>query len=180
MKKLIVAFCIGGLFLFILIGFIMISALLGGAFDESSAYGANVALPITITGDIKGDSIVMDISGGINATGITGKITGNKFTATSKDSEIAMDVPGPPARTDFFSYMPQFDQRLYSYRLDQSSPQFKLNKLCRTDDEGFRRKGQAYLVAMGTYYGGRDNIGDQYRLVFRGTGGDCNVYTSKP
>ena len=168
MKKAIVAFCIGGLFLFALLMFIMIAAVLGGGLDESSAYGANVALPITITGEIRGGTITMDISGGINASGIKGTVYNNKFTASSKNSEVAMDVPGPPARTDFFSYMPQFDQRLYSVKLDTSSPQFKLNQMCRTDSEGFRRKGDGYLVAMGTYYGGRDNIGNQYKLTFNG------------
>lgn len=148
--------------------FVLIAGILGGGLDESSAYGANVALPITITGDIRGNSITMDISGGINAADIKGTVSGGKFTASSKNSEVQMEVPGSPARTDFFSYMPQFDQRLYTIKLDTSSPQFKLNQMCRTDAEGFRRKGDAYLLAMGTYYGGRDNIGDQYRLTFSG------------
>ena len=152
----------------VMMAFVLIVGILGGGLDESSAYGANVALPITITGDIQGSSITMDISGGINAAGIKGSVNGKKFTASSKNSEVQLDVPAPPARTDFFSYMPQFDQRLYSIKLDTSSPQFKLNQLCRTDAEGFRRKGDAYLVAMGTYYGGRDNIGDQYKLTFSG------------
>ena len=168
MKKLIVGGVLSGLFLVLLMVFIIFMGIFGAGLDESSAYGANVALPITIIGDIQGDTITMDITGGINATGIQGKIQGSKFSAASKDSEIAMEVPGPPARTDFFSYMPQFDQRLYSVKLDTSSPQFKLNQMCRTDSEGFRRKGSGYLVAMGTYYGGRDNIGDQYRLTFSG------------
>lgn len=148
--------------------FVLIAGVLGGGLDESSAYGANVALPITIIGDIRGNKITMDISGGINAKGISGSVEGSKFTAGSKDSEVKMEIPGPPARKDFFSYMPQFDQRLYTIKLDTSSPQFKLNQMCRTDSEGFRRKGDAYLVAMGTYYGGRDNIGDQYKLTFSG------------
>ncbi|WP_161908397.1 M23 family metallopeptidase [Emergencia sp. 1XD21-10] len=148
--------------------FVLIAGILSGGLDASSVYGANVALPIMITGNIRGDSIIMDISGGINATGIQGTVESGTFTAGSKNSEVQMEIAGPPARTDFFSYMPQFDQRLYTIKLDTSSPQFKLNQMCRTDTQGFRRKGDAYLVAMGTYYGGRDNIGDQYKLTFSG------------
>ena len=44
----------------VMMAFVLIVGILGGGLDESSAYGANVALPITITGDIQGSSITMD------------------------------------------------------------------------------------------------------------------------
>lgn len=133
----------------------------------------SVVQPITITGTIKTSGsrkIVMDFSGGITASGVKGSLKkNNTFTAKSdKDAKVSMALPSsPPARLDFCSYMPQFDQSLYDIHLDTTSPQYKLNKLCKTDKAGFRRLDEAYLVAMGTYYGGRDNIGDMYYITFK-------------
>ena len=137
----------------------------------------SVVQPITITGTIKTSGsrkIIMDFSGGITASGVKGSLkTNNTFTAKSeKDAKVSMALPSsPPARLDFCSYMPQFDQSLYDIHLDTTSPQYKLNKLCKTDKEGFRRLDEAYLVAMGTYYGGRDNIGDMYYITFKRSNG---------
>ncbi len=133
----------------------------------------SVVQPITITGTIKTSGsrkVIMNFSGGISASGVKGSLkTNNTFTAKSdKDAKVSMALPSsPPARLDFCSYMPQFDQSLYDIHLDTTSPQYKLNKLCKTDKEGFRRLDEAYLVAMGTYYGDRDNIGDMYYITFK-------------
>ena len=77
----------------------------------------------------------MDFSGGITAKGVKGSLKANNtFTAKSnRDASVAMGLPpSPPARLDFCSYMPQFDQSLYDVHLDTTSPQYKLNKLCKT------------------------------------------------
>lgn len=137
----------------------------------------SIVQPITITGTIKTSGsrkITMDFSGGINAKGVKGSLKANNtFTAKSnKDASVAMGLPSsPPARLDFCSYMPQFDQSLYDVHLDITSPQYKLNKLCKTDKEGFRKLGEAYLVAMGTYYGNRDDIGKLYYITFKCSNG---------
>ncbi len=112
----------------------------------------SVVQPITITGTIKTSGsrkIIMDFSEGITASGVKGSLKkNNTFTAKSdKDAKVSMALPSsPPARLDFCSYMPQFDQSLYDIHLDTTSPQYKLNKLCKTDKAGFRRLDEAYLV----------------------------------
>lgn len=133
----------------------------------------SIVQPITITGTIKTSGsrkVTMDFSGGITASGVKGSLkSNNTFTAKSeKNASVAMALPSsPPARLDFCSYMPQFDQSLYDIHLDTSSPQYKLNKICKTDKDGFRKLDDAYLVAMGSYYGNRDNIGDLYYITFK-------------
>ena len=143
----------------------------------------SIVQPITITGTINTSGrrkITMNFSGGITANGVKGSLkSNNTFTAKSSNVSVSMDLPlSPPARLDFCSYMPQFDQSLYDVHLDTSSPQYRLNKLCKTDKSGFRRLDQAYLVAMGTYYGNRDNIGDLYYITFKRSNGEKITITA--
>ena len=45
---------------------------------------------------------------------------------------------------------------------DTSSKQWELQQIAWTDSDGFRRIGDDYCVALGTYYG---NIGDRFRIT---------------
>ena len=54
---------------------------------------------------------------------------------------------------------------------DISSKQWELQQIAWTDSDGFRRIGDDYCVALGTYYG---NIGDRFRI----TTDKGNVYTA--
>lgn len=59
--------------------------------------------------------------------------------------------------TDFKSYM---DYRCIT---DTSSPQYKLQRECITDDNGLRKKGDYYIIAVGTYYS--ETVGDCFEIT---------------
>lgn len=63
----------------------------------------------------------------------------------------------PSADTTFKSYM---DYRMIS---SVSSKQYALQKKCWTDQQGFRRYGDDYCVALGSYY--VDEIGDRFEVT---------------
>ena len=70
----------------------------------------------------------------------------------------------PYGQTDCFLYM---DYRAIT---DTSSKQWELQQSAWTDWQGFRRIGDDYCVALGTFYG---QVGDRFRITT-----DCgNVYT---
>ena len=48
------------------------------------------------------------------------------------------------------------------YRCITCWTQFEMQKQAWTDDNGFRRYGKAYMVAMGSYYG---NVGDIFKIT---------------
>lgn len=154
--------------LFIFLFMMVIGSVIGSiSHDDDSGVGAMI--PVTFTGTISGSSIRLNAAySGMTIQGIRGEITdGGRFTANYSNTEGVqkMELPGPPAKLDSFSYMPQFDQSLYSFRLDQNSAQYKLNQICITDERGYRKKVNAYLIALGSYYG--STIGDAYQLRFQ-------------
>lgn len=53
----------------------------------------------------------------------------------------------------------------YHYQMitDKTSRQWELQQQAYTDDQGFRRVGEDYCVALGTYYG--TDIGDRYEIT---------------
>lgn len=53
----------------------------------------------------------------------------------------------------------------YHYQMitDKTSRQWELQQQAYTDDQGFRRVGEDYCVALGTYYG--TDIGDGYEII---------------
>lgn len=63
----------------------------------------------------------------------------------------------PSGDTAFKSYM--------SYRAitNTRSAQYKLQQRCWTDDEGLRRLGDDYVIALGTYYA--DYIGERFKIT---------------
>lgn len=63
----------------------------------------------------------------------------------------------PCGDTSFKSYM--------SYRAitNTRSAQYKLQQRCWTDDEGLRRLGDDYVIALGTYYA--DYIGERFKIT---------------
>jgi cell wall-associated NlpC family hydrolase len=161
----------------VLIGAFLISALLFGVIaavqerERMTVTGedeaGDVFVPIVITGTAKDGRIDLTVSGsGIKIEGIKGYIVATGFSATNgAGGDGIFDLPpSPPASVSTFSWMPQFDQSLYEYHLDHESPQYKYNQNCVNDSEGFRRYGDAYLVALGTYYG--HTIGERYTLTF--------------
>jgi len=162
---LLVALCIGA----IVIAIVQQEA----EIDGDNAGG--ISVPITITGTVRGADIALEIEGtGIHIEGIKGEITGaagrpsaaRAFTASNGGGggKAEMEIPSPPAKLTWFSHMAQYNQSLYKIHLDHNSAQYKFNVNCEDDDEGFRRYGDAYLVALGSYYGSK--VGEKYTLTF--------------
>lgn len=141
----------------------------------------NICIPIEVTGRKDGRKIYLTFSGAFSTSRLQGRIAddGTFSIEDSGDaSAVKMSLPSSPARLDFFSYMPQMDQSLYEgIRLDHNSKQYIFNQSCSNDDKGFRRHGDDYLVALGSYYG--KNVGtDRFRLKFRTEDGKSQVITA--
>ena len=71
-------------------------------------------------------------------------------------STETLDIP--TCNTEFKTYM---DYRCIT---DKTSAQYELQQFAWTDKDGFRRIGDDYIVAMGTYYA--ENVGDRFRITF--------------
>ncbi len=63
----------------------------------------------------------------------------------------------PTCNTEFKTYM---DYRCIT---NEDSDQYKLQQLAWTDEDGFRRIGDDYIVAMGTYYA--ENVGYRFKIT---------------
>lgn len=76
--------------------------------------------------------------------------------------EVPMEIPIetlniPTCNTEFKTYM---DYRCIT---DKTSAQYELQQFAWTDEDGFRRIGDDYIVAMGTYYA--ENVGDRFKIT---------------
>lgn len=76
--------------------------------------------------------------------------------------EVPMEIPTetldiPTCNTEFKTYM---DYRCIT---DKTSAQYELQQFAWTDEDGFRRIGDDYIVAMGTYYA--ENVGDRFKIT---------------
>lgn len=76
--------------------------------------------------------------------------------------EVPMEIPIetldiPTCNTEFKTYM---DYRCIT---DKTSDQYELQQFAWTDEDGFRRIGDDYIVAMGTYYA--ENVGDRFKIT---------------
>lgn len=76
--------------------------------------------------------------------------------------EVPMEIPIetldiPTCNTEFKTYM---DYRCIT---DKTSAQYELQQFAWTDADGFRRIGDDYIVAMGTYYA--ENVGDRFKIT---------------
>lgn len=74
------------------------------------------------------------------------------------------DVPN--INTSFKTYMS------YKTITNKSSKQYKLQQTAYTDEHGFRKVGEFYCVAMGTYYS--NNVGDRFHVTLD-TGREIDV-----
>lgn len=77
------------------------------------------------------------------------------LTTTTKKEPVGFAMPG--GNTAFKSYM---DYRAIT---NKKSPQYKLQNACWTDDNGLRRYGDDYVIAVGTYYA--DHVGDRLEIT---------------
>lgn len=167
MKKMVVGLVLV-LVSFLLLLFSGIIMFFGqAASDEEGPKGLET---IVFTGEVKQSDITLCAEySGMTIEGINGNVTDDGiFTAnySSDKGSREMALPSSPAaKLDQFTYMPQFDQSLYSYSLDKNSAQYIFNKGCTTDERGYRKKGNAYLIALGSYYG--SEIGAGYQLTFK-------------
>ena len=75
---------------------------------------------------------------------------------TLKDNSVTYELPN--LDTSFKTYM---DYRCIT---DTDSTQYKLQQNAWTDEDGLRRLGEAYMVAMGTYYA--DECGKTFEITF--------------
>lgn len=159
--------------------FIILAGSMIGTMSEDTD-GVGAMIPITFTGQVTGDRITLNAEySGMKIHGMEGTITDEgRFTVNyhNMDGMQQMELPGPPAKLDSFSYMPQFDQSLYSFHLDHNSAQYKLNQSCSTDADGYRKKGDAYLIALGSYYG--STIGESYQLTFQQSDGTTKTISA--
>ena len=71
-------------------------------------------------------------------------------------STETLDVP--TCNTEFKTYM---DYRCIT---DKTSAQYELQQFAWTDEDGFRRIGNDYIVAIGTYY--TEECGERFRITF--------------
>ena len=76
--------------------------------------------------------------------------------------EVPMEIPIetldiPTCNTEFKTYM---DYRCIT---DKTSAQYELQQFAWTDEDGFRRIDNDYIVAMGTYYA--ENVGDRFKIT---------------
>lgn len=76
--------------------------------------------------------------------------------------EVPIEIPIetldiPTCNTEFKTYM---DYRCIT---DKTSAQYELQQFAWTDEDGFRRIGDDYIVAMGTYYA--ENVGDRFKIT---------------
>jgi len=76
--------------------------------------------------------------------------------------EVPMEIPIetldiPTCNTEFKTYM---DYRCIT---DKTSAQYELQQFAWTDEDGFRRIGDDYIVAMGTYYA--ENVGCRFKIT---------------
>jgi hypothetical protein len=160
----------------VVVGIMLIAAMVGGyEAQTSSAYDEEESYPIRITGRLNAGTIELTISGpGIYITGIKGPVRGSApitFTASVAATGL-MDIPlppSPPSSHTTFTWMPQLIQENYSLVVWTQSQQWKFNQTMTTDDEGFRRSGDAYSVALGSFYGTK--IGTKYKITFLDTNG---------
>ena len=86
-----------------------------------------------------------------------------KETVVKEQTYESLEIPQGDCSS--FLYM---DYRAIT---DTSSKQWTLQQTAWTDSDGFRRIGDDYCVALGTYYG---NIGDRFKI----TTDKGNVYTA--
>ena len=76
--------------------------------------------------------------------------------------EVPMEIPTetldiPTCNTEFKTYMD------YHCITNKTSAQYELQQFAWTDEDGFRRIGDDYIVAMGTYYA--ENVGDRFNIT---------------
>ena len=76
--------------------------------------------------------------------------------------EVPMEIPTetldvPTCNSEFKTYM---DYRCIT---DKTSAQYELQQFAWTDEDGFRRISDDYIVAMGTYYS--KNVGDRFKIT---------------
>lgn len=64
----------------------------------------------------------------------------------------------PELKNQYFTYMP------IRTITSKSSSQYRFKKYQTTDERGYRRYGEAYCIALGTYYG--TDIGTVYEITF--------------
>jgi hypothetical protein len=72
-------------------------------------------------------------------------------------STVTQTLLVPDIDTGFKAYMD------YRKITDKKAPQWALREQAYTDDYGFRRIDDDYVVAMGTYYS--ENVGDRFRIT---------------
>lgn len=98
---------------------------------------------------------------GAGAPVVTATVQEHKF-----DGSNAPEYAIPSGNTSFKSYM---DYRAIT---NKNSAQWDLQTKCWTDKDGLRRKGDYYVVALGSYYA--DHIGDRF-IVTLDTGVEIPV-----
>lgn len=94
------------------------------------------------------------------------------ISETPKIETVSLSLPSQ-TNGKFKTYM---DYRAITSR---SSPQYKLQQQAWSDDKGFRRVGDDYCIALGSFYG--TQIGTRYKIVldtgyeFTGILSDCKA-----
>jgi hypothetical protein len=118
-------------------------------YAAASIYAGAVIVPAMCKDMITTEEVIQAEAPVQTAAAVHG---GRPAPGTNKDG---MEVPN--GDTAFKSYM--------SYRAitNTDSSQYKLQRMCWTDADGFRRYKTYYVVALGSYYA--DHIGERFRIT---------------
>lgn len=90
----------------------------------------------------------------------------NKFQIINKHKKIKekkyelIDYEIPDITSEFKAYM------CYTMITDKDSPQYKLQEKAYTDELGFRKIGDDYLIAVGSFYA--EECGDKFEIELSG------------
>jgi hypothetical protein len=96
------------------------------------------------------------------------KIIAPKRSVGVEVKSVAASLSLPGVKTDFKAYM---DYRTIT---DRKAPQWRYRELAYTDDNGFRKIADDYVVALGTYYA--KGVGERFRVTLD-TGTSFTVIT---
>jgi murein DD-endopeptidase MepM/ murein hydrolase activator NlpD len=181
-KYIVPILCVIPLLIILLIAVVASAA--GGmaaqhALTLSASAGEEISVPITVTGTVSGGEIRLGIDGqGISVRDLIGSLDGDmSFKISSEGGVAPLALPtSPPANPSVFTWMPQLVQSNYSRSIDTTSEAYRLNQGATTDEAGFRRIGDAYLIALGSFYGTKK--GTEYELGFMNLDGSVQTVSA--
>lgn len=157
--------------LFIVIPLLLLLAIFS---EEEESIEEAEPIPCTITGTQSGNKLTLELTyDGATVSNIKGMVgERSSFTAatTSKSANVKMKLPSKNSKANLSA------QTFMSYTAvtAKNSDQYKLlNKSNATDAGIYRKIGDRYAIALGSYYGSK--IGTKYTVHFKQKNGSKKV-----